>query len=390
MVRFYLGTELSKKLQLSNGDKDKCNEFINQIIDNIYLYRNVDFPKGIHPIFDLAQNIKNSNGNFDIIEKSLRYHLLSSDYRGYKFLEYLLAVETYLSKLLNEHPYQIYHKLISYLGEEYIFFNSLINNKEIYFKQKKKITNIITSKISEKTNEIRAIITLSQKQLEYLLIDLNPLFIVAGLKVLPEEYKNKILSCFTDYSLDLINLYANSEESNILLGDEFIDFISARLNGSEQNSFEIRRESYYYSRLYKGNEFTYRLNSNYKQKSQIKEIILIFLGISGKIREVGFKNSIEILDMLNSEDYFNLKMGLTYVLEGWQPMTFRYILENQVLSGDYKGIDFLKRLLIIDGCHSLALNISEHIMFEKFIQTIGEENRVDIEKYINDATNALY
>jgi hypothetical protein len=390
MVRFYLGTELSKKLQLSNGDKDKCNEFINQIIDNIYLYRNVDFPKGIHPIFDLALNIKNSNGNFDIIEKSLRYHLLSSDYRGYKFLEYLLAVETYLSKLLNEHPYQIYHKLISYLGEEYIFFNSLINNKEIYFKQKNKITNIITGKISEKTNEIRAIITLSQKQLEYLLTDLNPIFIVAGLKVLPEEYKNKILSCFTDYSLDLINLYANSEECNIQLGDEFIDFISARLNGSEQNSFEIRRESYYYSRLYKGNEFTYRLNSNYKQKSQFKEIILIFLGISGKIREVGFKNSIEILDMLNSEDYFNLKMGLTYVLEGWQPMTFRYILENQVLSGDYKGIDFLKRLLIIDGCHSLALNISEHIMFEKFIQTIGEENRIDIEKYINDTTNALY
>jgi hypothetical protein len=29
-------------------------------------------------------------------------------------------------------------------------------------------------------------------------------------------------------------------------------------------------------------------------------------------------------------------------------------------------------------------------MFEKFIQTIGEENRIDIEKYINDTTNALY
>jgi hypothetical protein len=390
MVRFYFGTELSKKLQLSNGDKDKCNEFINQIIEYIYLYRNRDFPKGIHPIFDLAQNIKNSNGNFNIIEKSLRYHLLSSDYRGYKFLEYLLAVESYLSILLNEHPYQIYHKLISYLGEEYIFFNNLINNKETYFKQKYKIMDIITNKISEKTNEIRTIITLSQKQLEYVLFDLNPLFIVAGLKILPEEYKNKILSCFADYSLDLINLYSNSEECNTQLGDEFIDFISARLNGSELNSFEVRRESIYYSRLYKGNEFTYRLNSNYKQKSQIKELILIFLGISGKIREVGFKNSLEILDMLNSEDYFNLKMGLTYVLEGWQPMTLRYILENQVLSGDYKGIDFLKRLLIIDGCHSLALNISEHIMFEKFIQTIGEENRVDIEKYINDATNALY
>ena len=71
-------------------------------------------------------------------------------------------------------------------------------------------------------------------------------------------------------------------------------------------------------------------------------------------------------------------------------MTIRYILENQILSGDYKGVDFLKRLLIIDGCHSLALNISEHIIFEKFIQTIGEENRVDIEKYINEATNVLY
>ena len=74
MVRFYLGTELSKKLQLSNRDKDKCIEFINKIIDYIYLYRDADFPKGIHPIFDLAQNLKNSNGNYFIIEKSLRYH----------------------------------------------------------------------------------------------------------------------------------------------------------------------------------------------------------------------------------------------------------------------------------------------------------------------------
>ena len=390
MVRFYLGTDLSKKLQLSNGDKDKCIEFINKIIDNIYLYRNGDFPKGFHPIFDLAQNIKNSNGTFMIIEKSLRYHLLSSDYRGYKFLEYLLAVETFLSILLNEHPYQIYHKLISYLGEEYIFFNSLIKNKETYFKQKYEKINVKTNKISEKTNEIKNIINLSQKQLEYLLFDLNPLFIVAGLKVIPEEYKNKITSCFTDFNLDLINLNANSEECTSRLGDEFIDFINSRLNGTELNSFELRRESYYYSRLYKGNEFTYRLNSNYKQKAQIKEVILIFLGISGKIREVGFKDSLEILGMLNSEDFFYLKMGLTYVLEGWHPMTIRYILENQILSGDYKGVDFLKRLLIIDGCHSLALNISEHIIFEKFIQTIGEENRVDIEKYINEATNVLY
>jgi len=389
MVRFYLGTELSKKLQLSNGDKDKCNEFINKIIDYIYLYRKGDFPTGIHPIFDLAQNIKNLNDNYHLIEKSLRYHLLSSDYRGYKFLEYLLAVETYLSILLNEHPYQIYHKLISYLGEEYIYLNSLIKNKENYFKNKYINLNIQTIRVSEKTNKIKNLISLSQKQLEYLLFDLNPLFVVAGLKVLPEDYKNKIISCCTDYNYELFNQFVDSEEITPKLGDEFIDFISERLNGNERNSFELRREAYYYSRLYKGNEFTYRLSSNNKQKSPIKEIILIFLGISGKIKEVGFKNSLEILEILNSEEYFNLKMGLIYVLEGWHPTNIRYILENQVLSGDYKGVDFLKRLLIIDGCHSLALNVSEHIMFEKFIQTIGQENRAEIEKYINEATNVL-
>ncbi len=390
MVRFYIGTELSKKLQLSVTDKDKCYDFINKIIDNLYLYRNKDLPFGFHPIFDLFQRLNKINSNVYVIEKILKYHILSSDYRGYKFLEYLLAIETSISLSLSEHPYQIFHKLISYLGEDYIFLNKILENKNSYFKNKYDIIDIKKYYTSKKSNELKDILILTQKQLEYLLLDLNPIFIKAGLRLLPDEYQNKILSCYTDYNRDLINFYPEPEEFNFQLGEEFIDFLISRLKGFEKNSFELRRNSYYYSRLYKGNDFTYRLNSNSKQKTQLKEIILIFLGISGKIREVGLKNTLELVEVLNSEEYFYLKVGLTFVLEGWQPSNIRYIMENLILVGDYKGGEFLKRILIIDGCHLLSLNISEQIILEKFIQTIGEENKEEIEEYINEATSIVY
>jgi hypothetical protein len=390
VVRFYIGTELSKKLQLSVTDKDKCYDFINKIIDNLYLYRNKDLPFGFHPIFDLFQRLNKINSNVYVIEKILKYHILSSDYRGYKFLEYLLAIETSISLSLSEHPYQIFHKLISYLGEDYIFLNKILENKNSYFKNKYDIIDIKKYYTSKKSNELKDILILTQKQLEYLLLDLNPIFIKAGLRLLPDEYQNKILSCYTDYNRDLINFYPEPEEFNFQLGEEFIDFLISRLKGFEKNSFELRRNSYYYSRLYKGNDFTYRLNSNSKQKTQLKEIILIFLGISGKIREVGLKNTLELVEVLNSEEYFYLKVGLTFVLEGWQPSNIRYIMENLILVGDYKGGEFLKRILIIDGCHLLSLNISEQIILEKFIQTIGEENKEEIEEYINEATSIVY
>ena len=113
------------------------------------------------------------------------------------------------------------------------------------------------------------------------------------------------------------------------------------------------------------------------------------MGISGKIREEGFKSTLEYVEILNSEEYLYLKTGLTFVLEGWQPANIRYIMENLILVGDYKGGEFLKRILILDGCHLLSLNISEHIILEKFIQTIGEEHKVEIEKYINEATSLI-
>ncbi len=390
MVRFYLGTELSKKLQLSVTDKDKCYDFINKIIDNLYLYKNKEFPYGFHPIFDLFQRINKFNSNVYVVEKVLKYHILSSDYRGYKFLEYLLAVETSLSLSLSEHPYQIYQKLISYLGEDYIFHNKIIQNKNSYFKNKYDIIEIKQYYISKRLNELKNILVLTQKQLEYLLYDLNPTFIKAGLKILPNDYQNKILSCFTDYNRDLISFYPESEEFNLQLGEEFIDYLISRLKGIEKNSFELRRDSSYYSRLYRGNDLTYRLNSNSRQRTQLKEIILIFLGISGKIREEGFKSTLEFVEILNSEEYFYLKTGLTFVLEGWQPANIRYIMENLILVGDYKGGEFLKRILILDGCHLLSLNVSEQIILEKFIQTIGEEHKVEIEKYINEATSLDY
>jgi hypothetical protein len=120
MVRFYTGTELSKRLQVPLKEKERHHKYIIELIEYIYLLLNSeDISKTFnYPLFKMGLRLKELGAKREEIEKALRYHLLSSDYRGSKFIENLFSIEAFFSYLDHEHPKYTYHKLISYLGEE--------------------------------------------------------------------------------------------------------------------------------------------------------------------------------------------------------------------------------------------------------------------------------
>lgn len=390
MVRFYAGTELSKRLNISQKEKLRLTNYISELIEFMYYLlgsEGEDF-SNFPSLFRMGLNLKRSGAERYEIEKALRYHILSSDYRGYKFIQNLFAVEAFISYIENEHPKILYHKLISYLGEDFVYSNALLSENNKLFNSKESDFEIIlknTSNFLDKEfQELEKIISLSSLQMEYLFFDLNPRFIATGLNLLPYEIQKKILN-FLPFEIQQMTVIILSKINHQSSGIEFLRFLLDRIRGIEKNSFELRRLYIPYNRLYKGEEFSYRLNTSTKLKVNIKEIVLLLLGVSGKIREIGFMESREIISYLNVEEFSFLKMGLQYLLDGWHPTTIRFILENYILSGDFRGYDFLKRFIILDGCFSLSIKLPEYIILENCIQTIGFEHRQEIETYLNEA-----
>ena len=389
MVRFYNGIELAKKLHISIKEKDRHYRYILELIEFIYflLDSKENSKTSNYPLFNMGLRLRELGAKREEIEKALNYHLLSSDYRGSKFIENLFSIEAFISYLDHEHPKYTYHKLISYLGEEFVLSNQLSLVRDAYFLGKSiQIENLVNENsifLPKEYEDLNMINNLNQIQMEYLFFDLDPIFIASGLYNFPYKIQMKLIS-FLPFEVQQMTLY-NLIEKKVNI--DLFDFILARMRGIEKNSFELRRYHQYHNRLYKGEELSYRLNASPKSKFQLKEILLILLGVLGKIREVGFLSSKEILSYINMEDFLFLKLGLQYVLEGWHPINIRFILENYILSGDFKGIEFLKRYIILDGCCSIAMNIPEYVILEKSIQTIGSEYREDIEKFLNDSVN---
>ena len=138
MVRFYNGTELSKRLQISPKEKDRHHRYILELIEFIYFLMDSkeNSKTSNYPLFTMGLRLKELGAKREEIEKALRYHLLSSDYRGSKFIENLFSIEAFISYLDHEHPKYTYHKLISYLGEEFVFSNHLPLERDAYFLEK--------------------------------------------------------------------------------------------------------------------------------------------------------------------------------------------------------------------------------------------------------------
>lgn len=384
MVQFYNGIDLSKRLNISNKEREKAYEFIKLIYEDLKngeLNQSKIITK--HPLYKTGWNIHTKGGNREIVEKYLYYHILSSDYHGYRFIESLLISETLLSQLDDEHPFFTYNKLISYLGEEFAISKDLLIEMDSYFSSSN-VDNIYKEKYYSAISSNRTIeshlIKMNFLQLEYLLLDLNPKIISAGLFQFQSEESWKVFDIYSSPQKEMILKNLNLELPN----DELKNIIERRIIGKEKNSFELRRHSIFFNRLFKGEELAFRLKTNFKSKHYLKEIITILLGVGGNIYQKGFRGSRDIIKEIQNEELDFLKIGLFYLLEGCEPRYIRIILENYILVNDYRGIEFLKRYIVLDGILSLALRHSEYALLEKFIQTIGEDFRLIIDSYIDE------
>lgn len=388
MVQFYNGLELSKRLNVSYKERERAYEFVTSLYEDLKQNElNQSKISLKYPLFKTGMNLFLKGGSRENIEKYLYYHILSSDYHGYRFIESLLIAETLLSHIEDEHPFLTYNKLLSYLGEEFIFSKNTINEIYLFFSRREidyKIEDIFQNRgtLDLQKSGISGFKNLNDLQMEYILLDLNPKIISAGLDSFPIEESKKIFDIYSTPQKELIlrNLNNNIPRS------ELKTIIERRIRGEEKNSFELRRQSTYYNRLFKGEELAYRLKINFKLKHNLREIITILLGVAGTIYQKGLRGSREILEAIQNEELDFLKLGLIYLLEGCHPTYIRILLENYILVSDYRGIEFVKRYIILDGILSLALRHSEYAMLEKFIQTIGEDFRQIIESYIDEVS----
>lgn len=392
MVHFYKGLELSKRLNLSIKEKERIHDFIKYIYNQSILseQREEQIRKISHPIFQKGIYLFYKGAEPAIIEKYLYYHILSSDYHGYKFVEYLLAAETVISYLSGEHPFLTFNKLISYMGEDYVSSINFLDDVSSYFKNNNDLFTLYLEKIKDnnksyQSQNINLISRMSNLQLEYLLLDINPELLSDGLAMLPVAQRKRVFDIYSNPQKEMILNYIPYKTS----GKIFIEYLEKRISGQEKNAFELRRMYYYYNRLYRGEDLAYRLKINFKYKHNLKEVISILLGVAGKIYQEGFHGTRVIIEKIHGEDLLFLKLGLFYLLEGCHPSYIRNIMENYILTGDYRGLDFIKRYIIMDGILSIALRHSEFVMLEKFIQTIGEDFRQMIESYIDEVVQKI-
>jgi hypothetical protein len=131
--------------------------------------------------------------------------------------------------------------------------------------------------------------------------------------------------------------------------------------------------------FYNSNEFSSRAKLSDKEKEIIFNFIYSIISIYKDIIEdkINHTNSTFI-----NENYL-LKLGIKYLKDtNIQKNTFvsnLYLIEkigkNYILSGNYRGLDFIKKNIILDTIICIDAQFSEKLLKEKLLSICGEKFR---------------
>lgn len=107
------------------------------------------------------------------------------------------------------------------------------------------------------------------------------------------------------------------------------------------------------------------------EKLQCMKLIDDLVNLSIMARRNGLLSLIQVAEQGTS---FLLNKGLQLVVDGVNPQVVRDIMENYIISGDYDGIDLLKRCIILEGVTAIQQGFHPKVTKEFLLAFLGEDN----------------
>ena len=107
------------------------------------------------------------------------------------------------------------------------------------------------------------------------------------------------------------------------------------------------------------------------EKLQCMKLIDDLVNLSIMARRNGLLSLIQVAEQGTS---FLLNKGLQLVVDGVNPQVVREIMENYIISGDYDGIDLLKRCIILEGVTAIQQGFHPKVTKEFLLSFLGEDN----------------
>jgi hypothetical protein len=131
--------------------------------------------------------------------------------------------------------------------------------------------------------------------------------------------------------------------------------------------------------FYNSNEFYSRAKLSDKEK----EMIFIFIYSITTIYKDIIEDKVNDTNIKFINENYLLKLGIKYLRDkNIQKNTFvpnLYLIEkigkNYILSGNYRGLDFIKKVIILDTIICIDAQFSQKILKERLLSICGEKFR---------------
>lgn len=116
-------------------------------------------------------------------------------------------------------------------------------------------------------------------------------------------------------------------------------------------------------------QFSQKIKCGDEEKRQCMKLISDLINLSVIARRNGLLSLIQTAEESTS---FLLKKGLQLVVDGVAPQIVRNVLENYILSGDFRGKALLERCIILEGVVAIQQGIHPKVTKELLLSFLGE------------------
>lgn len=107
-----------------------------------------------------------------------------------------------------------------------------------------------------------------------------------------------------------------------------------------------------------------------KEKYELVDLIGTILDMASESRREGLFSMERHLK--NKSKPFLFKLGIKLMLEGADATMLRSILETHILTGNYRGLELIKRIIILEGLFLIRDCVSPSLIGERLYSFLGE------------------
>lgn len=131
-------------------------------------------------------------------------------------------------------------------------------------------------------------------------------------------------------------------------------------------------------------EFGERIQCSAIEKKECMALVAEIVAMANKAKRNGL---LSLLQEAEEASHFLLRKGLQMVLEGVNPEMVKKTLQHYVLSGKYRGKEFLTRCIIIEGLLAIQKGVNPAITKDLLVSLFGEDHYEIYESEFGDKKN---